>query len=281
MRRALSLLFVLGLAVPALAEQGKCDSFKSCSSMGVTNDAALTLIKLRVDPVSNALIVTTATGGGGAVGEMTADGSVLTNFPTYVNATTKPLVLTTTGHLRVSFADQPEAPTYSCSITGLVVAANATDIFTLTGTATKSVRLRRVECYFTETVAAGLQFSVTGVVRSTADTVGTFTNPVAVPHANDAAAATAVCTAYTVNPTAGTGVGNVRTARIWAPGTTNMTAGVQPAPVLWQWLNEAGTFQPIVLRGAASQFAVNVGAGAVASVSADCSFEWTEQQSAF
>src|SRR5437879_5608942 len=70
--------------------------------------------------------------------------------------------------------------TYRAAITGLAAVTGCTDLFTLTGSATKTIRITRVE--FSGTVAtAALYLDVQALIRSTANLTGTSTAPTIVP----------------------------------------------------------------------------------------------------
>lgn len=157
--------------------------------------------------------------------------------------------------------------TYSATILGLAVAALATDIFTITGSASKTVRINRVMVAGTQT--AGAVTEVQLVKRSTADTGGTSTAPARVPLDSGDAAATAVVAAYTANPGAlGTLVGAVSADKVLVPATT-----AQPDKKVWTF---GGLVKPLVLRGAAEQLAVNLNGVTVTGGSFDITVEWTE-----
>lgn len=160
--------------------------------------------------------------------------------------------------------------TYSASITGLVAGALATDIFTITGSATKTVRIT----YFiiSATSAAGSNSNVQLIKRSTANTGGTSTTPAITPHDSANAAGTAVVRAYTLNPTLlGTTVGIVRSFKEFLSGVVTadagrceMTFGDRPG-------------QAIVLRGTSEMLAVNLNATTISSSSFNISIEFTEE----
>src|SRR6266550_8344389 len=83
--------------------------------------------------------------------------------------------------------------TYSAAKVGLVPGSSATDFFTLTGSATKTVRITRITITATTTSATPVALDILLLKRSTANTGGTSTgSPTAVPHdsANPAATAT-------------------------------------------------------------------------------------------
>lgn len=162
-------------------------------------------------------------------------------------------------------------PTYRAAIVGLVTAASATDFFTLTGSATKTVQVTRAECNGIASTAATPD--VTALKRSTANLTGTSTSPTAVPLDSSSAAATAVARAYTVNPgTLGTLVGILNAAKVPLPlaatgadlARSNFANAVPPA-------------QPVTLRGVTQVFALNGNAATLGTAAAlDCMIEWIE-----
>lgn len=162
--------------------------------------------------------------------------------------------------------------TYRASIAALVAVTGCTDLFTLTGSSTKTIRITRVE--FSGTVAtAALYLDVICLLRSTANSSGTSTSPTVVPLDSNSAAGSAVARAYTANPTTGTLVGAITTDKILLPlaGTPTLTQrlviefGNRPA-------------QAVVLRGTTQVFAINLNAVTLANAtSIDIAIEWTEE----
>lgn len=161
--------------------------------------------------------------------------------------------------------------TYSAAILGLAPAASATDVFTLAGSASKTVRVTRVSVSGTQTTAGEVDIQL--LKRSAADTGGTSTAPAAVPHDSADAAATAVVAAYTVNPAAlGTLVGPLRTRKAQIGAAATVTD--QPET---EWLFGDRPSRAVVLRGVDEQVAVNLNAATIAGGSLDISIEWTEE----
>ena len=159
--------------------------------------------------------------------------------------------------------------TYAASVNGLVLAALATDIFTITGSASKTIRVTQVRFNAIQTTAA--QVGVVLLRRSTADTAGTSTVQAAVPYDTANAAATATVTAYTANPTTGTLVGNLFVQRVFVPGMATAT----DAQGLSETFGDFGQ-QPFVLRGVAQQLAINLAGVTVTGGAASITVEWTE-----
>lgn len=169
--------------------------------------------------------------------------------------------------------------TFSAAITGLVPVTAATDIFTVTGSATKLVKITRLAITASATLATEAVLPIAILKRSSADLTGTSTAPTRVAHDSGNAAVTATVLAYTANPgTLGTLVGAIRNHRAlmqFTPLTATEFPVSQPL-----YIEDYGTHgsQPPTLRGIAEVFAVNL--NAVATITGwlfDISVEWTEE----
>lgn len=150
--------------------------------------------------------------------------------------------------------------------------ATPTDIFTLYGSATKTVVVEKLIIDATQTTAGSNQFFV--IKRSAANTGGTSTAPTRVPYDANDAAATAVATQYSVNPTAlGAAVGNVRADKIFCPAPAT-AVDAQGRIFMFGETDMKG----IVLRGTAQGIAVNLnGVALPAGLSVNINVEWTEE----
>lgn len=153
------------------------------------------------------------------------------------------------------------------------VATAATDFVTISASASKKVRILRVEVSGRATAA--LLNLLTLQKRSTLDTGGTSTTVAGLPHEATDPAATATVTVYTVNPAAlGTFVGVARTRRFLTAITT-ATTGAQDV-VEWLFGNRPG--KGLVLAAAATtQYCLNLAAVNGAGTVIDWSIEWTEE----
>lgn len=161
--------------------------------------------------------------------------------------------------------------TYSTSILGLASATTATDIFTITGSATKTVRVLKLEIAASQTTASPQ--NVVLIKRSAANSGGTSTTPTIVPHDSNNAVATAVVNAYTANPTSlGASVGNVRVGRLFIDAVGGNSA---PTEIIWDFGIRPS--QAIVLRGTTNVLAVNLNSTTIAGGVFDISIEWTEE----
>ena len=157
---------------------------------------------------------------------------------------------------------------YSASSVGFVPAAAATDICTLTGSATKTIRLTRVEVTGTGTAAATVNISL--IKRSTADTAGTAVAATVGPHDSNNAAGTATVNHYTANPTLGTTTFTARVSRY-----TAVAAAALINPLFWDFGERPA--QAIVLRGTGQVAAINLGGATIAGPVFNCNWEYTEE----
>lgn len=158
-------------------------------------------------------------------------------------------------------------PTYSAT-GSYVPAAATTDTCSLTGSATKNVRIRRV---IIAGVGSAVQNQNVAVVkRSTANSGGTSTTPTVVPYDSSSAVGTAVMRAYTANPTLGTTVGTVIEPLV---KFGDLTTG--PAETYEIKFGELGS--PLILRGVAQVAAVNLAGVTITTPVVNCTFEWTEE----
>ena len=161
--------------------------------------------------------------------------------------------------------------TYTACGSQIAGAAAMTDVCTITGSATKTIKVTRFSVSGIATAAN--QAVVLVIKRSAANTAGTSTTQTNVPHISTNPAATATVRTYTANPTLGTTVGNVRARRIAllavasasVGGPTDMLSGVLPG------------CQVLTLIGTAEVLAVNFNGATIAGNSLSFEIEWTEE----
>ncbi len=155
------------------------------------------------------------------------------------------------------------------SLAGAVtLAATPSDVVILNGSGTKTVRVTRIEVSIGAT-AAGFA-DIVLIKRSAANTSGSSTTPTPVPNDSTNAAATAVVSVYTANPTPGAAVGNVR----WVKAGVTAADGV----VTQAWHFGVTNDQAIVLRGTAQGLAINLNGDALLSGEVfSYSIEFTEE----
>ena len=145
------------------------------------------------------------------------------------------------------------------------------DIFTITGSATKTIRVTRIEVSFTQSIYN--TNDVLLIKRSTANTAGSSTAVPAVPHDSSSAAATATVLCYTSNPTLGTAVGTMRAAKVFGQATSEPYAG--SVVLVWDFGDRPS--QAVVLRGITQVLAINLNSVTISGASFDISIEWTEE----
>ena len=174
------------------------------------------------------------------------------------------------GALLVSVLDGVRA-TYSASATNIVPAVTATDVFTITGSATKTVRVIKIGISGVQT--AGGIISVLVLKRSTANSAGTSAASAAVPNDSNNAAATATVLSYTANPTLGSVVGSaVRSGKVNIPvSTASSSMDIQ------EFVFGDTVGQAIVLRGIAQVLAINLNSVTVTGGSLSYYVVWTEE----
>lgn len=158
--------------------------------------------------------------------------------------------------------------TYSASAI-FAAAASATDVFTITGSASTTVRVTRIS--FTGTQTTGAMRDVLIIKRSAANTNGTSATPNRVPHDSNFPAATAVVRNYTANPSAlGAAVGTIRSQKVLISAATAVAGEFI---VDWGPRNS----QAPVLRGTSELLAINLNGVTSTGNSLSISIEWTEE----
>lgn len=151
--------------------------------------------------------------------------------------------------------------TYVYAISATAPYATPTDWIVIRGSATKTVKILRVEISGAATAATEVIFTLKKHTISNGST-GTSTNPTPMQHDSADAAATALVLLYSAAPTIDT------SATIWK--TVRMTLAVAPAattvaPDRFVYNYAAEPYEPLVLRGVAQEFAINFAGAAVPS----------------
>lgn len=170
------------------------------------------------------------------------------------------------GALSVAAIDSSKA-SYIASASFSPTVTAATDVFTITGSASKTIRVTKLSISGTATSSVVVVASL--IKRSTADTGGTPTAATAVPNDSANAAATATVASYTANPTLGNTVGAIASDRLVFAAATGV-------PSLRDYVF-GGANQAIVLRGTAQQLVVNLNSATVAGIGANITVQWTEE----
>jgi hypothetical protein len=168
--------------------------------------------------------------------------------------------------------------TYAFARSTFAIAATPTDVAIINGSASKTVRILRIEIDALCTAATAAALEVQLIKRSTANSGGTSTgSPTGVPYDSTDGPATAVVQCYTANPTVGTAVGIVRDAKI-VPVLSPFTATDFPQhdKLIWDFGNRPD--KAIVLNNASEGLAINlVGAAIPAGLSMGISIEVSEE----
>jgi hypothetical protein len=164
--------------------------------------------------------------------------------------------------------------TYAASIVGLVAPTTATDIFTITGSASKTIRITHIEIVATQTTISYQNILL--IKRSSANSGGTSTAPVPVSYDSINPAATATIAAYTANPSSlGTTVGSpIRAAKVFISTTTGGNTAIEDI-LSWDFGNRPS--QAIVLRGTSQVLTINLNSTTIAGNNFNISIEWTEE----
>jgi hypothetical protein len=157
-------------------------------------------------------------------------------------------------------------PTYSATQTGITAVASQTDQCTLTGSATKTIKVRRI--WFSNLPTAAAVEPIAIVKRSTATTGTGGTLYTAAYDSSNPATTVGLAENWTAAPTVGTYVSTL--ADITFPFAISSGAN---APALFEF-GRLG--QPIVLRGVLQQVAVNLNSTTFTGT-VGCTFEWTEE----
>lgn len=159
---------------------------------------------------------------------------------------------------------------YAASTGYFTPVATPTDVVSIFGSASKTIRVLRVTVTSTQTTAGVNQWFL--LKRSTANTGGTPTAATGVPLDSGNAAATAVVNQYTANPTTGSLVGKVKVSNILSPAPASVSGGES---ILHEELYNG---QGIVLRGTAEGLVLNFNGAAVPTgLSMAVNIFWTEE----
>lgn len=185
----------------------------------------------------------------------------------------------------INFVPQPglvcvqdsTTPTYIATSIGLVPGAAPTDIACLTGSATRTIRVKQVRVSGTAGTAINIVAVLTKhVSANTGGTPATSTAlPVPYPLDTTFPTVSATTTAWTANPTiVDAAPGLISAQTVFLPVTTTASGGT---PALWYWDDGGPNLSAPVLRGIAQQACVNLnGVTTPSSGLMTVSFMWTE-----
>lgn len=167
-------------------------------------------------------------------------------------------------------------PSDPASTYGLFLAASAPftpgttpqDVFTISGSATRTVQVVRAGIMTTQTTAGLNVWDL--LKRSTANSGGTSSTLTAVPADSAFPAATAVVRQYTANPTAGTLVGRVWGGKVAAPVPASAVGDAEK-------IIDVNRISSLALRGTGEVLAWNFGGAALPTgLSVQAWVVWTE-----
>lgn len=158
------------------------------------------------------------------------------------------------------------------SATVFAAAAGTAPFFLFEGSATKTIRLRKIRVDG-PTLTAVEYLHVVLTKYSSAASGGTSASLVQIPLDSVSSAGTAnVIKQYTVAPTAGTAVGTVDATRLLGQATTPAAAGI-PHTELEFTFNDKG----LVLRGVAEGIGMRFSAAPASAVTLSVAVEWEEE----
>lgn len=222
----------------------------------------------RVTLANDSTGIVALTTGAATIGALTANQSV---NQTQVNgvAVTTGLAVFGTGTQAVT---QTAEQSYT-AVGNITLAATPGDIFTLVGSATKTVRIRRILIGGVATAAGTINVQI--LRRSTADTGGTFVDQGEWPLDTNNNAATANAGYYTANPTKGTLAAQISYRSLTL--STAASSAVPEVPMEATW-GAAGA-QAFVLRGVNDFMAIDLVGQTVTGGVVQVTVEWTESAS--
>jgi hypothetical protein len=163
--------------------------------------------------------------------------------------------------------------TYTYSAGAIATFATMQDLVVLRGSATKLVKVTRVELSGSATAATQILFWLKK--HTIADTGGTSTNQTVTKHDSNDGAATALAMLYTIQATVDASATIVRQGRLTLAVAPAATANLNDRYVVDFGMRGA---EPIVLRGVAQEFALNFnGQATTAGQLMDYTIEWSEE----
>jgi hypothetical protein len=175
------------------------------------------------------------------------------------------------GAQQVTLLDGCRATYSATSAIAFASAASPTDIFTITGSNSKTVRILRIGFSATQTTAGTA--NVLLIKRLSANAGGTSAAATSAPHDSTDSAATATVLNYTANPTSlGTSVGTVRAVRAFIP-----TTGTAAASQYYEFDVGDRAEKAIILRGNTQVLSVNLNSTTVSGGLWTIWVEWTEE----
>lgn len=159
---------------------------------------------------------------------------------------------------------------YSASFLGLTPASSATDVAKICGSATRLVRVTKVE--FSGRATTAVSADIILVKRSAVNTGGTAVSMTNIPYDSGFSAASAVAQVYSANPTVGAAVGDIGSRQYFLG---NLTTTISQSPIVWLFGDRPSS--AVILRGVAQCLTVNLDGVSYSGGVLDIGFEWTEE----
>lgn len=173
------------------------------------------------------------------------------------------------GAVWVQAGIESQLKTYKYSSLANTPAATPTDIFTITGSATRTIRITKIVIGGLATTAG--QLNPLLIRRSAANSGGTSSAPTPLKRDTNDSAATATLALYTANPTVGTTVGTLDSCRLFLALAT-------ATPNQCKFEFGVNNDKMLLLRGTSDILAINfAGATVPAGGVVDIDVEWVEE----
>lgn len=173
----------------------------------------------------------------------------------------------------VSLVDGPRA-TYSAAVSGMTpLITGATDVMTITGSASKIIRISRIIVTGSQTTAGSILFSL--LKRSTLNTGGSPTTLTTVPHDSRSFSATSIVTTYAGSPSLGTLVGSIRSVRKFLLALATV---LDVQPLIFDFGTLPG-LQEMTLTNSAECLSLNLSGLIILGGALNIAVEWTESTS--
>lgn len=258
-----------GVASPAPTDWFPVDAYNKNGSTFVNNTTANNDFEVNCSALTKIRVIRTTATSGTLEVHLTASAALAVVRAVSRSANNFIVAAVQSGIWNVSLFDATRR-TYSAA--SIFTAANAaTDIFTITGSATTTVRIIRLSISATKTSAGTAD--VVLLKRSTDNTGGTSATLTNVAHDSADAVATNTVRSYTANPTTlGTLIGNMQVDKLHVIETTKMTS---QHTLEWDWTASQG--KAPVLRGVAQILAVNLAGQTLAGNSFAIDVTWSEE----
>lgn len=239
---------------------------------GNTANTTPWLVTARVVGNAGATVDSTAAAGAAPTNALLTSGIFNTTIPAPTAGQALAMQADSTGAIAVS--QEGRKTTYRMSVRGFTPVASATaPIFSIQGSATKTVRITRVRVSWSCTTGTALPNDIS-LQKFSALTGGTTgSTPVGAKNDTNNAAQTAICLQYSAVPTTATVVGGISAVERMTWLTAGVAVNVTPG-IDWQfgYLNE----QALVLRGTAEFFGIVLAAIGTTPVMS-IYIEWTEE----